>query len=86
MVKCGEESVSFVELAASVRFVNSCGWMIILTQPSENRRPDFVTSMLDIRQAYKTDGNIHISMTLCFHASDPRDKVFALLGILGPSL
>ncbi|GES65443.1 related to het-6-heterokaryon incompatibility protein [Aspergillus terreus] len=84
--QCGSHMILLSELVGAMAFLSSCGWRDLMAGQMEkdifaahNYAHDIMRVRTDVAYGRSQP---HISVSLRFEASDPRDKIYAMLGVL----
>jgi hypothetical protein len=89
MILCGEGNMFLAELIGATAFLRSCGWLELLqAKPQQGPAAEFnaqsyAEDILRIRNDVKyRKERPHIALVTRFDATDARDKIYAMLGLL----
>lgn len=81
---CGPYALPFDQLARTLSFLGSCGWMEVISRATSKNQLYFISAMSNLRRIYQMYGMLRMSEILetnAFSTTDPRDKIYGLLGM-----
>lgn len=89
VVLCGSHNMVFAELVTGIGFLGSCGWLELLQAEAQEEDSGHMANIgyagdiMRIRSEPLEDGRApHMELMGGFEATDPRDNIYAMLGLM----